>query len=734
MPINASEVVWDNSQDINPAEVIWDNPEPSSAPPVNLKSKKALGTFQEQMLQNMIDKGRVGGTPDEVKAQQSSAKEATGLGGAVDRASNMNPLSAAMQLPRFAADTGAFFADSGLYGLKALTAAVRGGGKAIRSGMEGSGLGESLDQGAAEYNKRMEGIHPGRIHSPFDPSEITNILSETLEPVAKAIDTSQADPELSSKLMAGLGLAGIRGKAGTMKLSDIPKKIVNAYDNLRPEGPMTAPDLAVRTAESALDKVTSMRTPEATKKAFNRAAIETMPPKANKAKTGKEREAHYAKVNEAFDEMLNQEGAGVIQPFDPGKTSVITELSERIPAAKDAVFKEYDALQKATTGQGVTASPESIAQLLEKDATSPGAKEFKGYDKAVVEEAARLREEGPLNAEQLQEKIKALNAEVQSPQHKSAPYNHARIQEMKLMAYRAMIQDMVMSATGEQYAPLKAKYGALVEHENNVANLVNKADKRAGGSHLSPLDLMAVGEMGVGITKLNPALITSSLAIEALSMARKALTSPNARLAKMYRLKKAHHVPREIGATEFNAPEQTPLGVPTGEGGNWGAGAVDPLRNGPQDLSGNRTLPARIPVNERGFQRAGVDYPIEGEVIPPVKPAGRPSVTVEGQVLPKELKQIVNERGFQRAGVDYPIEGEVIPPVKPAGRTPVTVEGQVLPKELKQIEGVMDPRLGVDHTWEQWQKAEESGNQGDAHFWRGKFEEAVRREKGPPPK
>jgi len=292
-----------------------------------------------------------------------------------------------------------------------------------------------------------------------------------------------------------------------------------------------------------------------------------------------------------------------------------------------------------------------------------------------------------LSAEALQDKIKVLNDVVKSKQFMSESVTNARIAQLKLAAYRQMIDDIVTGATGEHYAPLKKRYGALTEYENGMAGVVNKFDKSQGAGALSALDLMAIGEGSVGLMKLNPALIKSMIVTEGMSMARKWWNHPNTKLARIYTHANKYHGTRAMGGMEPRVPVDT-TGVPV-DGQNWGAGAVEPLRNQPQDLTGNRTLPATIPVAERGFQRPGIDYPIEGEVMPPVKPTGKP---------------------------------------------PVTVEGEIIPNKPKQIEGVMDPRLSVDHTWEQWQAAEESGNHGDANFWRGKFEEAVRREKGPPPK
>ena len=247
------------------------------------------------------------------------------------------------------------------------------------------------------------------------------------------------------------------------------------------------------------------------------------------------------------------------------------------------------------------------------------------------------------------------------------------------------IEQAVGPENNSQFLQDRKLYSDYRKYIKNITADATKYQKDAAKYGINQFDIIAsIGGLG-SLLSLSPKGMVVSAGMEGLNMWRKHVNSPDRPVKQLYnaiseRNRQDARIPK--------SPEEPKAGpgVPVDDQ-NWGAGAVDPLRNAPQDLRTDRMLPIVRPVTERGFQRAGIDYPIEGEVVEP--------------------QQAQRQQAPRQAPIDAAWEDMNKP---------------------KQIEHQIDPREIKDHAWNKWQEAEERGDVGAANWWMKKYEEAVRYE------
>lgn len=215
----------------------------------------------------------------------------------------------------------------------------------------------------------------------------------------------------------------------------------------------------------------------------------------------------------------------------------LQHTSQAIADTKDAIFNQYNDLQKQATGKGVTISGEGLAQSLQPiindkalDVVSPSTKKY------AVDLFERLQNAGDISPEEAQDMIKGFNGRLKAYYRNPSPdqYGNTAVDALVANNARKVLDDAISNAVGEGYQGLKNQYGALSSMEKDVSRAAQRAANYQNKGLLDFSDILTGEQVLRGVMSGNPIEIATGTGGRLIKEYYKKLNSPNAVIKDMF--------------------------------------------------------------------------------------------------------------------------------------------------------------------------------------------------------
>lgn len=366
--------------------------------------------------------------------------------------------------------------------------------------------------------------------------KIKKDLGTLFKPVAKSIDklggtkffreAADASPELPIE-------RDLKAVVEYLNLAPGPK-VAGGINRVLPKAIDAGVDTVAKLTARSEQQIES-----AIVKKFEKGVKPLLPGKTTPAKLDRYRDDVVTAVKVIKENKPNlsftDDVEGVVTGQDPRS---LQHLAEAVEQTKKAVFTKYDGLAKTAGEAGVAVDMKPIASELQ---TVIGNRALAITNPRAIQYAESLSERltaaGKLDASTAQEVIqnynKSLEAFYRNPSYDTA--SQAAIDAMVANRMRTALDDGISGLTGEQYAVLKAQYGALKSIEKDVIK-ASLRDARKGVKGLIDFsDIFSGGQVVNGILTLNPAQIASGLTQKGIAEFYKYLNNPNRAIEQMFK-------------------------------------------------------------------------------------------------------------------------------------------------------------------------------------------------------
>lgn len=296
--------------------------------------------------------------------------------------------------------------------------------------------------------------------------------------------------------------------------------------------------------------------------AFTRAVKPTVAGKATRTQLENYRNQVRSAVDSVIQNMPNLHFADEKGNVTTGRLPrSLEEFGDAIEQTREAIFKQYDALQRLAGGQVENVTPASGTNLI-----PPGTSWQEGGSKVPLHDVAselskiwndpvvqdlhpdlagyaqaRARAfltRGSYSTEEAQRAIQNLNASLKAfyrnPSYETA--SRASVDAMVANQLRSKLDDVITKAVGPGYQELKNRYGALkaIEKEvNNRASVVARQEK-GGGLFGRIAGVASAEEVLRGFLTLDPVALARGAAMKGFAEIVKMRRDPNRVIAKLF--------------------------------------------------------------------------------------------------------------------------------------------------------------------------------------------------------
>lgn len=216
----------------------------------------------------------------------------------------------------------------------------------------------------------------------------------------------------------------------------------------------------------------------------------------------------------------------------------LKQFSQAIEQTKRNVFNEYDALTKQAGQAGAKVDLSSIVKELEQIAKTPTVEDLNprvGEYAGKLAESLKKRKE--YTAAEAQDAIATLNAKLDSfyknPTYENA--NAASVDAMIANNLRQSLDTVIDNLTGEQYQPLKKKYGSLKAIERDVSRRAIVDARKNTKGLIDFSDMLSGADVAYGIMTMNPAMVGRGVAIGTIKSIIKRAVDPNRRVKNLFK-------------------------------------------------------------------------------------------------------------------------------------------------------------------------------------------------------
>lgn len=394
----------------------------------------------------------------------------------------------------------------------------------------------------------------------------------------------------------------------------------------------------------------------------------------------KEMDAAYAAVDA---DMLANKDLIHVEDSDGNRVDLPRDRVTRadfINQGEQLVFNEFDRLMKETN---VNVPLQPVIKWLDDFITDPTNKSREAAPLVEAAKAAKAEYEQYLadgyTPSAAQHAIKIANDNLKSAYGQpSSEAAKAVIGKGAATALRKSLDKTISEFTGEEYQPLKNKYGAYAKVSEDAATAALRQRNQPIGS-VDFSDVYSMSKLALAVAKADPAIAAGATAgwlVKKMSDKYK----PDRVVADTYKkldklLPKKPYVEEPLDYKVTSRPRYAP--------------------NEQKRLYGSRA---------------------------------------EGELSSGQPKQLTTPPSKQLEAPS--VEGEVInkPIVTPYTPKPQVVEGEYTPVNQKALEWAddpakLDPRLTVDGAFEEFYKAQEAGDKPAADFWEGKMKDAMKKTK-----
>lgn len=213
------------------------------------------------------------------------------------------------------------------------------------------------------------------------------------------------------------------------------------------------------------------------------------------------------------------------------------QFAQAITQVKDLIFERYDSLAKKAKIQGAKVDLNNVNNALK------GLIEDKvliDNNPGVVEYATQLKkrytERGSYDPVEAQRVIAGKNVSLQRYEKTGAiaEGDVAFVDKIVAESLREDLDRTVSNLTGEQYAPLKKKYGSVRAIENDVMGSLLKSAKKSKSGKMNYADLYAIYHATKGALNVDPTTMIASGALEIGKFRLQRLKDPDLIVNKMF--------------------------------------------------------------------------------------------------------------------------------------------------------------------------------------------------------
>jgi len=535
-----------------------------------------------------------------------------------------------------------------------------------------------------------------------------NVL-ETAAGLDKEKTLGKLGPELWEPIKTSLGFADVEEAYKTGETDFTYPKAREVYENDLANTALIAAGtlkggISAGQAAGRITKATFTPSVNQVKASLNlsKNLAEIMPRRGEGPKFTGKMDANRAK-SEADGFNYLHDNPDILPPNELGEPIKATQLKTQtqFDALENGINKlltEQDVAIKRAGGSGIEYKTQPLIDFW-NDVINNTEKGTKGADiiKHARKEIESLMNKGPsYSLDGALNDLTILNNELRFGQ---MPISNSvkGVMGKEATLRRQLLDDAVMKTAenGDPYlSDIRRTMGSLLELRDRNGKLLSKLSKQNPSQLGAVAHDYGLAQIAYGIIAHNPAAVAKGGLLVAAKNLRDKWKSSDHRIQKMHEdyAKRRKISPKR----EYVTPTEPPL----------------------QLMPPNKQLPPG-----QQFQM--------GDAGDLQTPSGRDPKLLETR------EAQVPERGFQRAGIDYPIEGEIVNQQQ-IGR-PQTPDGQVVAPEMRQIgwendPALLDPRLTVDGAYKEWMSADTAGDKTTAQFWMDKYQAAVRKDAGIPEK
>ena len=270
-----------------------------------------------------------------------------------------------------------------------------------------------------------------------------------------------------------------------------------------------------KTAKKGLDKSKAIKPPNT-----SAAAIEKAYQDATKA---------IESITRRKDELAYYDDFGKVAGGRVPKN--LTEFSQAIQQLREAIYNKYNLMQKKAGETGVMVRLDSIIPELETIINDPGIRTHKPkVAEFAQKQLEAIQKQGAYTPEVAQTTIARMNKELKAYDKNPNPQLTGNMEVTSLIRnhLRKNLDDSIMQATGEAYAPLKAEYGALKSIEQGVNTRMLRDNQTAGASSLNFYEVLSAHNLLSG-------KFFSGGGMALISAGRRWAKNPNTHIKKMFK-------------------------------------------------------------------------------------------------------------------------------------------------------------------------------------------------------
>ena len=263
-------------------------------------------------------------------------------------------------------------------------------------------------------------------------------------------------------------------------------------------------------------------------------------------KTGKGTYTRLAKFNAnsalAVDSILeNSDGLKYLDKagniVNQGKPQSLGELSQAIEQTKNALYRQYTTLEKASGKRGTIIKLDGIVDELLNSISGREANIFKEDAEKVMSLAQRFDELKYLNLDEADNTLKMLNEDLKAYYRGTST---SGIPRQKALAAKMLRDEMDNAITksgiaqSHEYRDLRRRYGALKELEKDVAGRFIVAGRQNPKGFFDLTDVFSGGLIAEGILTAKKATTAKGLVMYGIKKGIKALNNPDRLIAHTF--------------------------------------------------------------------------------------------------------------------------------------------------------------------------------------------------------
>jgi hypothetical protein len=282
------------------------------------------------------------------------------------------------------------------------------------------------------------------------------------------------------------------------------------------------------------------------------------------------------KAQDAFTTIKNLapdikviDAAGVEKVFDPAKAT-FGETLQAFSKTKDIIYKSYTDLAKQAGDKGAAFIKEDFGKVIDainaeaKDGTTAFKNKAASLIKdltdnfgLMIDEQGKVTSAADTSFERIQKFIQKVGVDINPNSDKAG----AEMSSKTSQSMRKILDDKIMSSTGEGYQKLRTGYSNLLSIEDNLVNQFKKAANNSGSKIAGWVQGLSGVDAIVSLVSGNPVGAAKSLGWNLVADVMKYLKDPETYLQRTFQQIGEVKAPSDASVRAFGGatPAKLPL-------------------------------------------------------------------------------------------------------------------------------------------------------------------------------